>query len=235
MNLTQKNTEHFNIISFSADEKIYYPSTIMQKQSWMDDTYVPHSEMQFGLGHSRFGGPILDLTPNFKTPENLCFAAQLDLAKFSPFDVHNLLPKQGQLIFFSDLLEDRGQVFYFDTSNTALERIYIEHEDHFFEGVLIKDIFSDQETFAERINLDADEDEQWDYFAGSERSKIFGIFTHCQKQKEEIEAITHSEQVVLLQVGENGFNDEGVFSILISKSDLLNRNFNHCTFYWGQS
>lgn len=109
MNLTQKDTEHFNIISFSADEKIYYPSTIMQKQSWMDDGYVPHHEMQF------------------------------------------------------------------------------------FEGVLIKDIFSDQETFAERLNLDADEDEQWDHFAGSERSKIFVIFTHCQKQKEEIEAITHSK------------------------------------------
>ena len=151
MNLTQNNTEHFNIIGFSADEKTYYPSTIMQKQSWMDDAYVSHHEMQF------------------------------------------------------------------------------------FEGVLIKEMFSDQETFAERINLDEDEDEQWDYFAGSERSKIFVIFTHCQKQKEDIEAITHSEQIVLLQVGENGFNDEGVFSVLISKSDLLNQNFNHCTFYWGQS
>lgn len=67
------------------------------------------------------------------------------------------------------------------------------HEMQFFEGVLIKEMFSDQETFAERLNLDADEDEQWDHFAGSERSKIFGIFTHCQKQKEEIEAITHSK------------------------------------------
>ena len=109
------------------------------------------------------------------------------------------------------------------------------HEMQFFEGVLIKEMFSDQETFAERINLDEDEDEQWDYFAGSARSKIFVIFTNCQKQKEDIEAITHSEQIVLLQVGENGFNDEGVFSVLISKSDLLNQNFNHCTFYWGQS
>ena len=75
----------------------------------------------------------------------------------------------------------------------------------------------------------------WDYFAGSDKSKIFGIYTHCQYRQDEIERITFSDRVLLLQVGENGFNDEGVFSVTIDRIDLKNLNFDNCDFAWGQS
>jgi uncharacterized protein YwqG len=75
----------------------------------------------------------------------------------------------------------------------------------------------------------------WDETAGSEKSKIFGIFTHCQYSQEEIEEIVFSDRVLLLQVGENEFNDEGVFSVLIDINDLRRRIFDNCEFAWGQS
>ena len=64
---------------------------------------------------------------------------------------------------------------------------------------------------------------------------MFGIFTHCQYGQKEIEEITFSNKVVLLQVGETGFNDEGVFNVTIDKEDLRNLNFDNCEFTWGQT
>ncbi|WP_413512827.1 hypothetical protein [Myroides odoratus] len=46
--------------------------------------------------------------------------------------------------------------------------------------------------------------------------KTFGVFTHCQLSKEEIEEVIASDKLVLFQVGENEFND-------------------NCEFYWAQS
>jgi hypothetical protein len=75
----------------------------------------------------------------------------------------------------------------------------------------------------------------WDDFAGCKQSKLFGIFTHCQWNKEEIEEQTFSNEMVLLQIGENGFNDEGVFTVTIPKEDLKKNNFNNCKCYWAQT
>lgn len=36
-------------------------------------------------------------------------------------------------------------------------------------------------------------------------------------------------------MGENGFNDEEVFSVLIDKEDLKNANFENCEYAWSQS
>lgn len=128
--------------------------------------------------------------------------------------------------------------------NESLLRTIVEHEDDFFLGVLVGKIFSDTETINERYREPDDEYEKaftndqgkvWNYFAGSDKSKIFGIYTHCQYSQQEIETITFSDRVLLLQVGENGFNDEGVFSVLIDKQDLINKNFCKCEFAWGQS
>lgn len=233
----------FDIISFTADNKQYYPAS-MKKESWMPDSYVKHTDIEIPLGHSRYGGPVIDLPNGIEHPEGLRFAAQLDLARLSPFDKTGLLPKTGQLIFFADILNDTGKVIYADVTNNSLVRVIREHEDNFFLGVLIDNIFSDEETFSDRFREAEDEDEiedansegkLWDAFAGSDKSKIFGIYTHCQYGQEQIEQITFSDKLLLLQVGENGFNDEGVFSVLISREDLANRNFNNCEFAWGQS
>ena len=233
----------FDIISFTADNKQYYPAS-MTKESWMPDTYVKHTDIEIPIGHSRYGGPVIDLPRGIEHPEGFRFAGQLDLANFSPFDRTGLLPKTGQLIFFADILSDSGKVIYGDGANDNLIRIISEHEDNFFLGVLVDRIFADEESFSDRFREAEDEWDKkhankdgklWDDFAGSDKSKIFGIYTHCQYGQEEIVQITFSDKLLLLQVGENGFNDEGVFSVLINREDLANRNFANCEFAWGQS
>ena len=210
----------------------------------MPDTYVKHTDIEIPIGHSRYGGPVLDLPKSIEHPEGLRFAGQFDLAKFSSFDKTGLLPTTGQLIFFADISNDIGKVIYANVTNNSLIRTIKEHEDNFFLGVLVDKIFSDEEIFSDRFRDAEDqwdkelankEGKLWDDFAGSDRSKIFGIYTHCQYGQEEIEQITFSDKILLLQVGENGFNDEGVFSVLIRREDLVNRNFDNCEFAWGQS
>jgi len=238
-----KMNKVFNIISFTAHEKQYYPASLTQ-QDWMPDTYVKHTEIEIPLGQSRYGGPVIDLPKGIDLPQNFRFAGQLDLAKFSPFDKSGLLPKTGQLLFFAETLTDTGKVIYADVPNESLVRTIVEHEENFFLGVLVDKIFADTETLVERFREPEDEWEEeyinddgkiWDGFTGSNKSKIFGIYTNCQLEQEQIEELTFSDQLLLLQIGENGFNDEGVFSVTINKNDLLNRNFDNCKFNWGQS
>jgi uncharacterized protein YwqG len=235
--------ETFEIIGFKADKRRYYPAS-MKKQNWMTDDHVKHTDLDIAPGQSRYGGPVMDLPPTVQHPAGLRFAAQLDLAKVSPFDKTGLLPKSGQLIFFADIRNDTGKVIYADVPNDQLSRKIVEHDDNFFEGILIESFYADVEKWEDRFREPEEESEKeyanedgklWDSFAGSDQSKIFGIYTHCQYGQEEIEKITFSDRVLLLQVGENGFNDEGVFSVLISRSDLKNRNFSKCEFAWGQS
>lgn len=237
----------FDIIAFTAKNERYFPA-FMKKEAWMDDTYFKHTEIEIPLGHSRYGGPVVDLPENVTHPEGLRFAAQVDLTKVSVFDKTELLPKTGQLFIFADILTDSGKVIYSDTPNEKLRRQIIEHDDNFWDGVLIDTIASATESWGERFREPEDEWERdhlqhllneegrlWDDFAGGDQSKMFGIFTHCQLGKEKVEEITFSDKIILLQIGENGFNDEGVFSVLISKKDLAERNFDTCEFYWSQS
>jgi uncharacterized protein YwqG len=238
-----KKKDIFEIISFTADKKKYYPAS-MKRGSWMSEEYVKHTEIEISLGQSRYGGVVIDLPKGVEHPKDLRFAGQLDLSKFSPFDKSGQLPKKGQLIFFADILNDTGKVFYADVQNESLIRIINEHEDNFFLGILVDKIFTDTETFEEYYRSPEDDDEKefanengkiWDNFAGSDKSKIFGIYTNCQYGQDEIKEITFSEKVLLLQIGEGGFNDEGVFSVLIDREDLKNKNFDNCEFVWGQS
>ncbi|PYF77103.1 DUF1963 domain-containing protein [Pedobacter nutrimenti] len=228
-----KNEKKFKVIRFTADQKQYYPAS-MKKQIWMDHRHVKHTEVDIPLGKSRYGGPVIDLPPGLEHPENLRFAAQIGLSEFSAYDSSGLLPEKGHLFFFSNLIDDTGKVFYVDVPNDQLVRHIYEHEDHFFLGVLVDRIFAEEESLESRF-IDEEGEKQWDYFAGSDQSKIFGIYTHCQYSQQEIEAVTFSDKILLLQVGEDGFNDEGVFSVLIERNDLERLNFEDCEFAWGQS
>lgn len=89
--------------------------------------------MDIALGQSRYGGAVIDLPKGVEHPQELRFAGQLDLAKFSPFDASGLLSKTGQLIFFADLFTDSGKVIYADVPNERLIRTVREHEDNFFQ------------------------------------------------------------------------------------------------------
>jgi uncharacterized protein YwqG len=239
-----KTQKVFDIIRFTAGKTLYYGAGVELPQTLLaTGQYTKHTDIEIPIGHSRYGGPIVDLPPGVHYPKDLLFAAQLDLSKFSPFDKSGLLPPSGQLIFFTNIRNDTGKVFYADIPNENLIRYIEEHEDNFFSGRLIDKIYSDTETLSERFRepgkdeLDYvnKEGKIWEDNAGSEKSKIFGVFTYCQCSKSEIEEITFSNKVVLLQVGENDFNDEGVFSVLIDKEDLKNKIFDNCEFLWGQS
>lgn len=235
----------FDIIRFTGDKTLYYGASIEMPDILLEaGNYKKHTEVNISLGHSRYGGPVVDLPKGIEYPQGLFFAAQLDLSKFSPFDKTGLLPKTGQLIFFADIMTDTCKVIYADIPNSELVRHIKEHEDNFFAGMLVDQIYADTETLSERQRNPVNEEEKkyankdgklWDDSAGSDKSKIFGIYTHCQLGQDKIEQITFSDKILLLQVGENDFNDEGVFSVLIPKKDLVNKNFDNCEIAWGQS
>jgi hypothetical protein len=234
--------ETFDIIRLKADANQYYPAS-MGRQSWMKDNVVAHTDIDIPLGHSRYGGPVIDLPPGVTHPKDLRFAAQLDLSKISPHDPLGLLPKRGQLYFFADIRQDQGKVIWADVRNVDLVRQVVEHQADFFAGTLIVDASSETETLHERFREPEDEEEKedananglvWDYFAGGGKSKLYGVYTHCQYSMEQILDITHSDMVLLLQIGED-FNDEGIFSVLVPREDLRLRRFDDCKFAWGQS
>jgi hypothetical protein len=232
-----KLTTVFKIIRLLPDVVTYYPASITVPAILQRDSLIAHTALEIPLGHSRYGGPVVDLPVGVHYPEGLHFAAQLDLAAIAPFDELGLLPKTGQLIFFADIRSNTGQVLYADVPNTSLTRVVKEHESDFWEGQLIRGFRRETETLAERFDpllIEEAGGTGWDYFTGSEKSKVYGIYTHCQLEQEEIEAITFSSQVLLLQIGED-FTEEGVFSVLISHEDLQQQNFARCRFAWGQS
>ena len=237
----------FEIISFEAAEKRYYPASV-ELGSLDDGNYLPHHALDLPLGHSRYGGPIIDLPPGLEHPAALRFAAQIDLSTIAPHDRSGLLPPRGQLLFFCDPVADTGRVIYADVDNHQLHRIIVEHEDSFWDGVLIQSVRADKESWSERYREPEDEEEGrelahllnadgklWDEFGGSARSKMLGMVTHCQWDEEEVRAKMADNQIVLVQFGENGFNDEGVFFVLIDREDLRNCHFDACEFYWSQS
>jgi hypothetical protein len=74
--------QKFNIISLSPSSKRYFPAS-MNKEDWMGDEYVKHTEIKIPLGQSRYGGPVLDLPEGLEVPKDMRFVAQLDLAVIS--------------------------------------------------------------------------------------------------------------------------------------------------------
>jgi len=225
----------FEIIRLLPDSVRYYPASVTIPAILKRDNFIPHTEITIPLGQSRIGGPMVDLPKGIAYPSDLYFACQLDMAAIAPFDPTGLLPKNGQLIFFTDL--DKGKVIYTASANADLVRTIKEHEESFWDGMLITEVRSESETLAERFDQSLIEDEGetgWDYFTGSEKAKLFGIYTHCQLEYEEVEEITFSSKIVLLQIGED-FTEEGVLSVLIEQEDLQNQVFDNCEFAWGQS
>ncbi|MDB5271196.1 MAG: hypothetical protein JWP58_4236 [Hymenobacter sp.] len=225
----------FEIIRLIPDTVDYYPASVVIPPILQQENFVPHTAVNIPMGQSRIGGPVVDLPVGMEYPSDLYFACQLDLEAISVLDSTGLLPKRGQLLFFTDL--DKGKVVHTNAANTDLVRTIKEHEESFWNGKLITDFSTETETLAARFDpsLIEDEDETgWDYFAGEEKSKVFGIYTHCQMQQEEIEGITFSSKILLLQIGED-FTEEGVLSVLIEREDLQNGVFGNCEFAWGQS
>ena len=140
----------FQVISLIPEEKRYYPSSF--DLGILDNgNYIKHEEIEIPLGKSRYGGPIIDLPPDVEHPEKLRFVCQLDLKAISKHDKTDLLPKTGQLIIFCDIITDKGKIFYSKTNNEDLKRIIIQHDDNFWDGVIIQEVKSEIEKLNDRF------------------------------------------------------------------------------------
>lgn len=209
---------------------------------------IIHTKVDLPIGKSRYGGPIIDLPEGAEIPEGLEFAAHLNLSEFTHLDSYGLLPKSGHLIIFTDIRTNKGKVIYTDEPSQKLVRKFKEHTDNFYTGVVIEKFYKSKERWNDRFRKPEGNWEQenlkhllneegliWNEFAGSEVSKIYGIFTHCHYNKENIAEWLSNDNIVLLQIGEDDFNDTGVFSVTIKKKDLIEKNFDNCLYFWGQS
>ena len=141
----------FAIVRLVPDSTRYYPASVKIPRILKRDNFIKHTEMDIALGKSRVGGPVVDLPNGAEYPLDLFFACQLDLAQASPFDTTGLLPKFGQLLFFTDL--DKGKVIYSDSVNTDLVRTIKEHEESFWDGKLVANFHNESESLTERFDL----------------------------------------------------------------------------------
>ncbi len=263
--------KEFSFIQFSAGQ--HYVQEEFVKHNKDSLMYAPHihdyKRIEIPIGISRIGGPLVDLPDSIDYPEDMVFVAQLDLEKFSAHDKSSLLPKTGQLYFFWNSKYQKNSngyynhVFYMDVKKDSLQRVTKEHIDSFYSGVLIDQVFSSSETLAQRYTEDDEDDiaeyiddgdteylyngKAWNEADAEQVSKMFGIYTHCQYDPNDIAKIAYSEKVLLLQIGggfeyddqdeiiKTGFIEEGVLLVLISKEDLKNRNFKNCEFEWAKT
>lgn len=233
----------YAIIRFTGQDRQYYGDSVVVADAVLaSGNYIPLSLMDIPLGQSRYGGPVVDLPPGAAYPAELLFAAQLDLTLFSPHDTSGLLPKEGQLIFFADSYGWRGKMIYTHVPNKNLVRTVNEHDSMFFTGVLIDTVFADTESLSARYRAPEFDDEReetnedgkiWDDYAEGKKSKLFGIYTNHQWEETDILEILESNEVLLLQVGKDMCGNTGIFSVLIDRDNLQNRNFDNCRFSWS--
>lgn len=74
----------------------------------------------------------------------------------------------------------------------------------------------------------------WEAQEDNLKSKLFGIYSNEQMHYSELEEVTFSDKIVLLQLVGN-YNEDGVFSVLINKTDLENENFERCEVHFSST
>jgi uncharacterized protein YwqG len=231
--------ETYKIIRFAPETTRYFPNSLEMKWARRKENYVDHTKVDIAADRSRIGGPIVDLPKGIAYPAEMFFVAQLNLREFAEHDPLGLLPKTGFLYFFIGGYGDEGAVFNADVKADELVRVVKEHDKWFFDGCLVSTIRPEEENFAARYDREVSDEGgeatlEWNYGAGMDKSKIYGIYTHCQKQEETIIKITKSEYTLLLQIGSD-VTGSGVWSVRIKTSDLEKRDFSKCLFEYGQS
>lgn len=199
--------------------------------------YDNYKEIDVPLGASRIGGPVVDLPEDIKYPDGYYFMAQLNCKELKEYDELNLLPSNGFLYFFVKNYGETGIVLYSPKDTKELKRVVKEHLDWYFSGCLIGSIKSEIETIESRY-ITEDGEKMWDFFAGTEITKIYGMYTNCQANEEEtikkLNELKRSNSVLLLQIGSD-FLGEGTHCVYIDKNDLQKLNFTRCIFEYSQS
>lgn len=218
--------------------KKYFPDYTVETLREMDrKEYDNYLERDIPIGASRIGGPIVDLPDDIKYPEGYYFAAQLNCEELKQYDELNLLPQKGFIYFFTRHPGDNGIVLYSPKGSKDLKMVTKEHSEWNFYGCLIGDIKSEAESIESRYEIE-DGKKVWDFFAGTDITKVYGMYTNCQANEEETKnklyELEKNDLVLLLQIGSD-FMGEGTQCVYINKKDLQDLNFTRCIFEYNQS
>lgn len=177
---------------------------------------------QFSIGESRVLSKYIDIPNDLEYPTELEFLAQINLNDISKYDKTDLLPKTGNLYFFQGPLIDGtyyecGKVIYSDNNNLIRKNVFVYNEDMLLE-LGIYNIKIKQDTYLE------DNDSE---------SKVFGIYSDPQLDENDILKVSN-KYLVLLQLGWDIYG-EGVITFLITKEDLINKNFSKVIYTYSQT
>ena len=204
---------------------------ILSEEDYDADNYL---EFNIPMGCSRIGGQIVDLPDDISYPDDFYFMAQLNCAEIKPFDKIGLLPESGFLYFFINEDMDDGHVFYTPKSKESLHRVTKIHDGVYYYGKTVEAFQAETEKLSSRYELE-DGIKEWAPWAGQELSKIYGIYTNCNADEEEVLQFMKDEsKIILLQVGSDGAG-EGCSSVIINKNDLKKRDFTKCIIQHNQS
>ncbi len=179
----------------------------------------------FTLGQSRIFSDTIDLASDVELPQDLEFVAQLNLSEISSYDQAHLLPKTGMLYFFQSHDNESGQVIY--SSGLDLSRKTISGD--IVLNISLQNIENKTEKFSDRYN----EEGEYDSFKNEELNKIYGFYTDCQMDEEDIKKVSQ-KYLVLLQLGSELYG-EGVTTYLITEENLKNKNFDQVVYTYVQS
>lgn len=218
--------------------KKHFPDDTIETLEEIDrkdfDNYL---EINLPMGISRVGGPVVDLPEELSYPEDLCFLSQLNCSELKGYDELGLLPEKGFLYFFVKDPGDIGRVMYSPKGVESLTRVTREHKDWYYSGRQIGEAKLEKESLVSKYTIQ-DGQSEWDFFAGTDVTKIFGLYTNCQTNEEETiskqEALELGDMVLLLQIGSD-FSNSGTQSVYIRRKDLLELNFKNCLFEYNQS
>lgn len=192
----------------------------------------------FELGETRFFSNYIDIGENVELPEYLDFVGQINLNEMSKYDINNLLPKSGMLYFyksplrFNDKYYDFGKVIYADSNKNLVRKKLVLDKYNPKLNYSINNIENCSERFSDRYTILNDKMEYL-FFEGGELNKIYGFYTDCQMDDEDIKKISN-KYIILLQLGSQIYG-EGVTTFLISEEDLKSKNFNNIIYQYIQS
>jgi len=202
-------------------------------------TFSLKENSTFKLGESRFFSDTIDLSDDIEIPKGLEFVGQINLSEIAKHDTLDLLPKTGMLYFFQSPLEiaghyyEFGKVIYSENMDLKRKQIDINESNEFMiRNFSLENINKSTEKFQDRY-VEYDGFVEYDYFKGEELNKIYGFYSSCQMEDEDIIKVSN-RYIVLLQLGADIYG-EGVTTFMIPEEDLKNKNFDNIIFTYVQS
>lgn len=237
--LTESEKEEMNKkLENLKDINFYAPLKIIHEERDII-TFKLKENSTFKLGESRFFSDTIDLPNDIEIPEGLQFIGQINLSEISKYDALGLLPKTGMLYFFQSSLEvtnhynEFGKVIYSENMDLKRKSIDINKSNEFMvRNFSLENINKSTEKFQDRY-VEYDGFVEYDYFKGEELNKIYGFYSSCQMEDEDIIKVSN-RYIVLLQLGADIYG-EGVTTFMISEEDLKNKNFDNIIFTYVQS